>query len=482
MTSNTRPNNLEEPVYVRLANLLEQMIRDRSLRPGDRVPSVRHFSEQQRVSVPTALHAYTTLEMRGLIEARPKSGFFVRARMADLVREPDCCAGKPKVSDLANLDPLDSLMSDHSDPKLVPLGVALPSPDLLPTVKLGQMMGSISRRLGAAGGGYDMAPGSEFLRKEIARRSLEWGWALKPQDLIVTNGATEALSLALRATCQPGDTVLVEAPTYFGLAHMLRECRMKALPVKVESANGIDMEAAEAALRKKRVAACVLSSSFSNPSGVLIPEERKQQLVALATRYQVPLIEDDIYGDLQHEGARPRCFKTFDKEGWVILCGSFSKTLAPGYRVGYIAGGQWHSRILHLKKCTTLANATLPSLAIAEFLKNGGYDRYLRRLRVQFREQTARMREAVVETFPEGIGLSRPQGGFLLWCELPKQVDSVKLSRQARASGISIAPGPLFSADGSFTHFIRLNCGYPWEARIERSVGILGDLVRRMNG
>jgi DNA-binding transcriptional MocR family regulator len=470
-----------EPVYVRLANLLEEMIRGRSLRPGDRVPSVRHFSEQQRVSVPTALHAYTTLETRGLIEARPKSGFFVRARLADLVREPDCCAEKPKVSNLANLDPLDSLLSDHSDPKLVPLGVALPSPQLLPTARLGQMMGTLARRMGAAGGSYDVAPGSELLRKEIARRSLEWGCALKTDDLIVTNGATEALSLALRATCQPGDTVLVEAPTYFGLAHMLRELRLKALPIKVESSSGIDLDAVEAALRKKRVTACALISNFNNPTGVLIPDERKKSLVELATQHRVPLIEDDIYGDLQHEGTRPRCLKSYDRDGWVILCGSFSKTLAPGYRVGYIAGSQWQHKILNLKKCTSLANATLPSLAIAEFLKNGGYDRHLRKLRRLFREQVAQMREAIVESFPEGIGLSRPQGSFLLWCELPKSVDAVKLFQQARASGISIAPGPLFSVDGSFTHFIRLNCGYPWDARIERSVGILGDLVSRMS-
>jgi DNA-binding transcriptional MocR family regulator len=252
------------------------------------------------------------------------------------------------------------------------------------------------------------------------------------------------------------------------------------LAVPVESNTGIQLEAVEAALRKRRVAACVLISNFNNPTGVLIPEDRKRRLVEMATQYKVPIIEDEIYGDLQHEGPRPRCMKSFDRDGWVILCGSFSKTLAPGYRVGYISGNQWQRKILQLKKCTSLANATLPSLAIAEFLKNGGYDRHLRRLRLQFREQVARMREAVVESFPEGIGLSRPQGSFLLWCELPKKVNAVKVFQQARMSGISIAPGPLFSADGSFSHFIRLNCGYPWDARIERSLGILGEIVRRL--
>ncbi len=489
MTANAAPaslnrangNGSREPVYLQLANRLAAMIRDRSLRPGDRVPSVRQFSSQQRVSVPTALQAYATLETRGLIEARPQSGFYVRAWQSDATPEPLKPASAPRVTDIADSDVMHSLMADHSNSKLVPLGAALPAPALLAGVKLSRIMAAIGRRLGPAGGSYDVAPGSELLRREIARRSLDWGCALKADDFIVTIGATEAVYLALRATCRPGDTVAVESPTYFGLARALRELQLRALPIPVESSTGMDLDALARALRKNRVAACVSIPSFHNPVGFSMPDERRRQLVEMLARRGVPLIEDDIYGDLNHEDARPRCLKAFDPDGSVILCSSYSKTLAPGYRVGYIAAGRWHSRVLALKHISTLSGSLLPTLAVTEFLKNGGYDRYLRSVRRAFQNQVARMREAVVESFPSGISLTRPKGGFLLWCELPRQVDSLKLFKQARAAGISIAPGPLFSHDNSFRNFIRLNCGNPWDARTERSIAVLGHLVHKLS-
>ena len=474
------PRNGKEPAYQKLAGVLEGMITAKSLRPGDRVPSVRQFSRQQRVSVPTALQAFATLESRGLIEARPKSGFYVRMRQSNLVPEPAGCTNLPRVTQFASTDPIESLLADQANTELVPLGAALPCASLLPGIKLGRTMAAITRRLGAASIAYDMTPGSEVLRRELARRSLEWGCALKAEDFIVTLGATEAVSLALRVTCEPGDTVLVESPTYFGFARMLRELRLKALPIAVDSATGINLDAVQRAVRRHRISACLLIPNFHNPVGSAMPDENKKVLLEMLDKREVPIIEDDIYGDLQHGGVRPRCLKAFDQDGSVILCSSYSKTLAPGYRVGFIAAGRWQSKVACLKRVSTLSSTTLPVLAIAEFLKNGGYDRYLRSIRQTYHHQVERMREAIVEAFPAGIGLSRPQGGFVLWCELPKKADSMELARQARAAGISIAPGPLFSADGGFKNFIRINCGYPWNARIERSVGILGHLVRQL--
>lgn len=472
----------EGPVYRRLAGLLENMIRSRSLRAGDRMPSVRQFSSQHRVSVPTALQAYVTLETRGLLEARPRSGFYVRARLADLAPEPMQSLEAPKIAPPSDPDPAGALLADHSDSKLVPFGAACPAAELLPGVKLTRAMAAIGRRLGAKSVDYDMAPGSEILRRELARRSLEWGCALKAEDFIVTVGATEALSLALRATCKPGDTVVIETPTYFGLMGILRELQLNALPIPVDCTNGIDLDTLEGKLRKNRVAACVLIPNVHNPIGFVMPDERKQRLVAICAARGVPVIEDDTYGDLQHEGPRSRCLKAFDTAGSIILCGSYSKKLAPGYRVGYIAPGRWLGRVLALKQAGTLCGALLPTLAVAEFLKNGGYDRYLRSVRETYRHQVATMREAIVETFPAGVCLSRPKGGYLLWCELPANADAIKLFKQAREAGISLAPGPLFSPAGGFRNFIRVNCGYPWNGRIERAIGVLGHLVKKMSG
>jgi DNA-binding transcriptional MocR family regulator len=441
--------NGKEPIYLKLANTLQGMTADRSLRPGDRVPSVRQFSQQQRVSVPTALQAYGTLETRGLIEARPKSGFYVRTRRSDLIPEPTMKSfAVPKSIQLGIEDPVESLLADHANPKLVPLGAALPSAELLPGVKLARIMPTISRRLGPNSIAYDMVPGHEMLRRELSRRSLDWGCALHADDFIVTVGATEALSLA------GGD----------------------ASPITIGSV------ACSGPFRRRNSSGRSGKGVAKNSRGVgfVMPDENKRHLIELCAKRNIPLIEDDTYADLQHEGLRPRSLKAFGDKDSIILCGSYSKKLAPGFRVGYVAGGRWHSTIKALKQASTLNGALLPTLTIAEFLKNGGYDRYLRAIRQAYRQQLGKMKEAVVESFPEGISLSRPKGGFLLWCELPPKVNAVKLARQAREAGISITPGPMFSPVGEFQNFIRINCGYPWSAQIERAVSVLGHLVSRM--
>lgn len=476
MRSTVRNNS--GPVYRQLADMLALMIEQQSLRPGTRMPSVRQLSAQQCVSIPTALQAYVTLEARGLVEARPKSGFYVRARLLNRAPQTKKPSGVFKITDFAHTDPFSSLLSDFGDSELAPLGGAVPSAGLLPGAKLAGIMATAARRLKTAGNTYDMPPGALALRQELARRSLEWGCALSADDFIVTIAATEALALALRVTCAPGDTVAVESPTYFGLARMLRELQLRALPIPMDSRRGMDLDYLKKALGHVRLSACVVNANYHNPVGSLMPDEHKRHLVAMLSERGIPIIEDDVYGDLPHTGPRPRCLKAFDPGGAVILCGSFSKTLAPGYRVGYIAAGNWHAQVLALKCVTTLGGPTLPTLAVAEFLKTGGYDRYLRSIRQAYRQQVESTRLAVAENFPAETAVSYPQGGFLLWCELPSKIDSFALWKQARQAGISIAPGPLFSPDGSFKNFIRLNCGYAWDETIERAIRVLGRLIK----
>jgi DNA-binding transcriptional MocR family regulator len=467
---------VNDPLYLQLADTLEDMIQRRSLRPGDRMPSLRQFSRQRRVSVPTALQAYTMLEDRGLVEVRPKSGFYVRARRADTLRPPSTGSPSSRVADYSRLDPLTAILASQNAPDLVPLGVALPDPRILPEARMAREMSAAAKQLRRQYSSYDIPPGCPALRGELARRSLEWGCALAPDDFILTIGCTEALSLALRAVCEPGDTVVVESPTYFGLATVLQELRLKALPIPVDAVRGLDLDVLEQALRKTRVAACALIPTFHNPVGSCMSDEDKRRLCRMLARDEIPLIEDDIYGDLQHSGSRPRCLRAFDEN--VILCSSFSKTLAPGLRLGYVAPARWKERILRLKQMTTLANPGLPSFALAAYLREGGYERYLRRVRTIYRQQVNQMRELLVHAMPEGIALSKPQGGFVLWCELPPPLDALALSRRAQQEGISIAPGPLFSPRGEFANFMRINCGYQIDARIENAVMTLGKLAK----
>ena len=328
----------ERPLYLQVADSVADLITAGSLRAGDRVPSVRRLSGQQKVSVPTVLQAYMVLENRRMIEAKPKSGFFVKPRLSESLAEPAVC-GKTSTAPWADFHPSTPIIRDLVDPSLVPLGGAIPSPDLLPGGKLSRIVGSLARERTAETISYDPVPGSLTLRREISRRSLDWGCHLSSDEFIVVNGATEGVHLALRAVTKPGDAVLIESPTYYGLVHILNQIGLKAVAVPASAREGLSIDGVERALRRHKIAAITLIPNFNNPLGSVMPEENRLSLLQLASKRRIPIIEDDVYGDLQHEGARPRCLKALDKDGLVLLCGSFSKTLAPGYRVGYISPG-----------------------------------------------------------------------------------------------------------------------------------------------
>jgi DNA-binding transcriptional MocR family regulator len=352
------------------------------------------------------------------VEARPKSGFYVCARLSDTIPDLLSIRSVPQVSDLSFTDPISLLRCDDYDPAKIPFGCAIPSPELLPGVRLARVMSRVARRLGADGGNYGPTEGPLPLRREISRRSLSAGLNVAPDDLCITLGATEAIALALQAVCSPGDTVVVESPTFFGLLRQLRELGLKALPVPVLATEGIDLDALALALAKTRVSALLLIPNFHNPVGFAMSDQNKKELVRMAACRNLPIIEDDLYGDIAHQGTRPRALKAFDPTGIVIHCSSFSKSIAPGYRVGYIAAGKWQERVLALKRVHSLGNPLLPALAVAEFLRDGGYDRFLRSFRESCRRQVAKMRDAIGYMFPKEIRLSRPSGGFVLWCEL----------------------------------------------------------------
>ncbi len=472
----------EASLYQQVAEDVAQLIRAGTLRPGDRVPSVRRASEQHGVSVTTILQAYLLLEDRGLIEARPKSGFFVRSPQAFQTRaqEPEV-SRPPSAVTAVTVGGLQSRLFQATRlPGVIPFGNAAPGPELLPTEKLNRTLASVVRRAGNRAVSYDMPPGAESLRREIARRLLDAGSRLAPQDIITTSGGTEALILCLRAVTQPGDIVAVESPTYFGVLHAFEELKLRAIEIPMHPATGMDLEALEQALARQKIAACVSVPNFNNPLGSLMPEEHKKRLVDLLAARDIPLIEDDIFGELHYGAQRPRVAQSFDERGSVLLYGSFSKTLAPGYRVGWVAPGRYLEKVKTLKLVSTLATATLPELAIAEFLSSGGYDHYLRSARRTYEGLVERMSTAITAAFPQPVRISRPKGGFLLWVELPPTVDALKLDDLALEEKISIAPGPMFSAEQGFRNFIRISCANAWTPKIERAVARLGALVRRL--
>lgn len=466
----------EAHLYDRVAAHIAELIARGTLRPGDRIPSVRRLSRQQRVSVATVLQAYLQLENRGLIEARPQSGHYVRPRRVVELPEPRAARACNSATRVSVKSLVAKVYHATRDPHIIPFGAATPSPELLPTDKLNRILSAIARSAGGAGIGYDAPPGLPALRRQIARRSVEWGCALSADDIVTTVGAMEALHLCLRAVARRGDTVALESPAYYGLLQLIEGLGIRAIEIPSHARTGMDLDVLEEVLSRHRIKACLAIPNFNNPLGSAMPDEAKERLVAMLARREVPLIEDDIYGDLYFGDVRPRPAKAFDRKGLVMLCSSFSKTMAPGYRVGWTAPGRFREEVEQLKFAQSVATATLPQMAIAEFLENGGHEHHLRGMRRRLAAQVARMSEAIAEHFPPGTRISRPAGGFVLWVELPPGASALAVHQRALEHGISIAPGPIFSAKHRFSNYIRINCGYPFSDLMDHAVRTLGRL------
>jgi DNA-binding transcriptional MocR family regulator len=342
------------------------------------------------------------------------------------------------------------------------------------------MLAAAARRAGAASIEYDMPPGCLALRRALARLALDWGVRISTDEIITTSGCMEAVFLCLRAVTRSGDTVAIESPTYFGLIQIIEQLGLKPLEIPTHPRSGMDLDALGRALRTRRVAACLAVPNFNNPLGSLMPAANKERLVAFLAKKEIPLIEDDLYGDLHFDSNRPHVAKSYDRKGLVMLCGSFSKSLAPGYRVGWMIPGRYFEAARNLKCTSTGATATLPQLALADYVANGGYDHHLRGLRLALKRQVDDISRAVADSFPQSIKMTRPAGGLVLWVELPRHLDALRLHSKALAEKISIAPGPMFSPRQDYRNFIRLSCGDPWSPQLERAIGVLAHLVKRM--
>lgn len=466
-------------IYERVADRIAHLIRKGTYRPGERVPSVRSLSRQMQVSISTAVKAYFHLENMGLIEARPQSGYYVRHQPVHVVGEPEQ-AIVPAAPTLVSVNELVMMVvRDASNPDLVPLGLAAPNPENLPADRLNRILSQVARRNRSQGISYEFPPGSERLRIQLAQRALKAGCSLTPDQIMITSGCQEGVMLALRAVCRPGDTVAIESPIFYNLLQIIETLDLKALEIPTNPRNGISLSALRYALEHNPVHACLVIPNFNNPLGSCMPDDNKRELVRLLADHDIPLIENDVYGDLCFSNERPCAAQSFDTRGLVIHCSSFSKTLAPGYRVGWVIPGRFMERIERLKAVSNIATATLPQLAIAEFLVTGGYDQYLRKIRAIYSRQMSLMAQAVQKSFPDGTRVSSPAGGFVLWVEMPETVDSIKLYELALRAGITIAPGRIFSAAGKYSNCLRLNAAF-WSRRIADAVGEIGELAKEL--
>ncbi|MFT4506029.1 PLP-dependent aminotransferase family protein [Caballeronia sp. 15711] len=481
----TTPRDLPmagEPLYERLAEHYRRVIAAGTLAPGDRMPSVRALMQRHQVSLSTALQVFRQLEDAGWLQAKPRSGYFVRRRTAPLlpsVGEPD----NPSVPMEAQFVGLHESISKviaqaQRFPDALNLGGATAAAPLYPTARLQALTIKILRHqptllTEAAGDAAGAA-----LRQAIAKRALSAGMTLSPDEVIATTGGVEAVNLALRAVTQAGDSVAIESPAFFGLLQIIESLGLRALEISTSPTTGMSLEALEMAMHAYgNIKAVVVVPHLQNPLGSVMPNERKAGLVRLCARHKVAVIEDEPYRELLDDAAQNKPLKAWDRDGGVIHCASLNKVLAPGLRLGWMSSGRWHARVKMLKYAQSRNNESLSQLVAAEFIGSGAYDRHLFQLRERLRTQRAATADAIARYFPTGTRLSVPVGGIVLWVELPAGTDSGRLFEEALTRGIRIVPGTIFSNSQRFASFIRLSCPQPFDQTLDDALQQLGRLA-----
>ena len=485
---------LKQPLYRQLAEQLSDDIQSGVYPVGQKVPSVRRMSELRGVSVSTVSQAYARLEDLGWLSARPQSGYYVCSNRRPEYRREQLPLSSPEEAptEVTKSALISNMLAQLNRPSLINFGAAIPDNRFLPQRQLQRHIQQVSRYQPRQILEYQFAPGFEGLRQQLAVRMSNAGIHCHSDDIVITNGCAEAITLCLRAATQPGDLVAVESPCYYGFLQLASMLGLKVIEIPTDPENGMSLEALQLALSQWPIRLIALTSRFSNPSGALMSARRQKQLVELASRYDVGIVEDDIYGEISfaetsasgrkqaQEDGSYSVAKAFDREGRVMYCSSFSKTLAPGLRVGWCVPGRWYQEVVAEQTFTTFSSSSLSQRVVHSYLQNSHYDRHLRQLRRQVASHLPQFVDAVERSFPAHTCISIPKGGYTLWVALPEQVNSERLYYLARERSISLVPGSLFTNSDQFDHCIRLNIAQPWSEQTHQALQTVGALAQRL--
>lgn len=464
-------------LYVQFSNRIQKLIETGVLKPGDKLESVRVFSKQQGISISTAFKVYEELIIRDLVEARPKSGYYVAYREHGLQTAPSSNGLKLKIKPISTNKIIAFAQEKLSQKGIVKLSVTTPDISLLPVAKLNKSMNQALRLSEDSCINYGSVAGNLELRRHIARQALQWKGTVDPNDIVITQGCIESIVFCLMTLTKPGDIIAIGRPTYFSIYHIIKNLGLKVLEIDIHPTEGMNLDYLEKCLHKFKVSACIFITNFNNPTGYCMKNEEKEKLVAMLSKKNVPLVEDDIYGEIYFGSSRPRTCKSFDKKGLVLLCSSFSKTLAPGYRVGWCLPGKFKDRFLDIKLMHTVASPAPTQAAIAQFFNSGRYDLHMNNLRKTLHITSILYRKAISDHFPEGTRITNPTGGFVLWVELDKKMDGTDLFYKALENGVSIYPGQVFSASEGFQNYIRISFGVPFNEQVEASIKLIASLM-----
>jgi DNA-binding transcriptional MocR family regulator len=446
--------------YRLIAKHFISSIESGQLRLGNKLPSLRMTMRQHQISMTTALACYRYLEQQGYARAEQKKGFYIDKpnKLADNVVFPHFI---PQVADprtrsqwRQHTSMADTFATASLDTKLIDHHFLKQS--LQNTIKHT---------------GFDLTYGSPqgnpALRQQLAQHFNQQGFSSHPDELVITNGCLDAIAMALELTCKTGDLVAVSSPCYMGLLDMLSFLGLAVIEIPTTE-QGIDLQSLTEVIESKPIRACILTANHQNPTGHSISLEQKQQLAFLADKYQLPIIEDDVFRELNHSDETPLPIKHFDHEGWVLWCCSFSKTVAPGLRLGWCKPGRFLSQYIQQRKIKTLGVNQLTQHAMADYLRRGHYSRHLKKTNKLLRQHCLAYVAYLQEYLPANSEVLMPEGGLVLWVRVP-QLNSQLLAQQLAEKNIFIKCGNEFSTTTLYSDCFRLNLGLtPTEAAYQQ--------------
>jgi DNA-binding transcriptional MocR family regulator len=468
----------KELLYLSIANHIEQQIDKDVLKVGDKLPSIRMICRQHGVSMSTAQFAYYELERKSLVESRPQSGYYVTNTFKRKLEMPGQSNPANKQHERPEKNLFEKVRSNAGEKNMVLFSHGIPAEELLPVAKLNKGMLQAMRQLQGSGTMFEPVEGNHKLRRQVAKWSFLWKGNLSEEDIITTAGCINALSYCMMAIAKRGDTIAVESPCFYGILQLAQSLGLRVIELPTNPQTGVDIDGLKNVITKNKIAFCLFVSNFNNPLGSLMPDENKKEAVKLLQHHNIPLIEDDLYGDVYFGNSRPTCCKTYDQSGLVLLCSSVSKTLAPGYRVGWVAAGKFQDKIRRMKLFHSLSGTSITHEVIGNFLENGRYEAHLRKLRHTLHTNYLQYVRVISQHFPEGTKISRPQGGLSVWVELPKKINTVDLYYSAIKSKVSISPGSMFTLQKQFNNCMRLGYGMPWSDKLESGLKLIGKLAK----
>lgn len=467
--------------YVELADRIQGQIEKGAFHYSEKLPSLRMLCQQTGYSMSTVFQAYIELEKRGLIESRPKSGYFMKPRLVKRRKVPKMQPGLMVPRKIELDDMVHQLTEDIGNPEMLRMGSVAVASELLPFKQLHKQLKAIPReQVMDVIGSYDQLDGDLLLREQIVHMLFGFMPSVSVEDIIITNGCTDALYLSLKAVAGPGDTVMVESPSDPWLRQTIKDSNMYVLEIPTDAQTGIHLDSVQAILEKEQIAVCILNPNCQNPMGFIMPDENKIRLLDLLAQKKVPLIENDVNGELYFGEKRPNPIKKWDNRDNVLYCSSFSKILSPGLRVGWVIPGRFKNKIKRMKLNRSLISPKLNQSIVANYLKHGGFNRHLRRLRKTLKLQYTYCSAAVDKYFHGRVKMTTPSGGQSLWIQLPENIHSRDVYEQARQKQISILPGFLCTSHTAFDSFIRLGYGGVWNEKTEQAVKTIGEIVEGM--